>query len=145
NFIGKALAQSDPRTLHAGWAVIFRAMQAATKVSDAEFHRIASTHGDAGKTAFEVLDGRATPQPFSISESGELFENLHRARGPIAKAELLRHRFSRLSARAGQYVVKILTGDLRIGLREGLVEEAIAKACGVPVEKVKEDTMSLGG
>src|SRR5437764_2498417 len=69
-FTGKAFAQSDPRTLHAGWAVIFRAMQAATKVSDEEFHRIASSHGDAGKTTFEVLDGRTTPQPFSISETG---------------------------------------------------------------------------
>src|SRR5213594_2774245 len=64
-FTGKAFAQSDPRTLQTGWAVIFRAMQAATKVSDEEFHRIASSHGDAGKTAFDVLDGRTTPQPFS--------------------------------------------------------------------------------
>src|SRR5438445_4493534 len=143
-FTGKAFAQSDPRTLHVGWAVIFRAMQAATKVSDAEFHRIASTHGDAGKTAFGVLDGSTTPQPLSISETGELFENLHRASGPIAKAELLRNRFSRLYAREGQYIVKILTGDLRIGLREGLVEEAIAKAFGVPVEQVKEANMLLG-
>src|SRR5436853_1799274 len=72
-FTGKAFAQSDPRTLHAGWAVIFRAMQAATKVRDEEFHRIASSHGDAGKTAFEVLDGRTRPQPFSISQtSGRL-------------------------------------------------------------------------
>jgi DNA ligase 1 len=143
-FTGKAFAQSDPRTLQIGWAVIFRALQGATKVSDAEFHRVASTHGDAGKTAFEILDGRTTPQPFSISESGELFENLHRLRGPIAKAELLRNRFSKLSAREGQYVVKILTGDLRIGLREGLVEEAIAKGSGVPLEQVREANMLLG-
>jgi DNA ligase-1 len=121
-----------------------RALQAAANVSDAEFHRIASSHGDAGKTAFEVLDGRTTPQPFSIRESGELFENLHRARGPIAKAGLLRNRFSKLSAREGQYVVKILTGDLRIGLREGLVEEAIAKAFAVPLEEVREANMLLG-
>ena len=143
-FTGKAFAQSDPRTLQVGWAVIFRALQAAAKVSDAECHRIASTHGDAGKTAFEVLDGRTAPQAFSIRESGELFENLHRARGPIAKAEALRNRFSKLSAREGQYVVKILTGDLRIGLREGLVEEAIAQAFGVPLEQVREANMLLG-
>jgi DNA ligase 1 len=143
-FTGKAFAQSDPRTLQVGWAIIFRALQAATKVSDAEFHRIASTHGDVGKSAFEALDGRTTPQPFSIHESGELFENLHRARGSIAKAELLRNRFSGLSAREGQYVVKILTGDLRIGLREGLVEEAIAKAFAVPLEQVREGNMLLG-
>jgi DNA ligase-1 len=143
-FTGKAFAQSDPRSLQTGWAVIFRALQEASKLSDAEFHRAVSTHGDAGKTAFEILDGRTTPQPFSIHESGELFENLHRARGPLAKADLLRNRFSKLSAREGQYVVKILTGDLRIGLREGLVEEAIAKAFGVPPGQVREANMLLG-
>ncbi len=37
-----------------------------------------------------------------------------------------------------------MTGDLRIGLREGLVEEAIAKAFGVPLDEVKEANMLLG-
>jgi len=143
-FTGKAFAQSDPRTLQIGWAVILRALQAATKIGDAEFHRAANTHGDAAKTAFEVLDGRTRPQPFTIRESDDLFGNLHRARGPIVKAELLRNRFSKLFAPEGQYVVKILTGDLRIGLREGLVEEAIAKAFGASLEQVREANMLLG-
>jgi DNA ligase-1 len=143
-FTGRAVAQSDLRTLQVGWAVIFRALQAATNIGDAEFHRIASAHGDAGKSAFEVLNGRTAPQPFSMRESRDLFENLHHARGPRAKAKLLQNRFSTLSAREGQYVVKILTGDLRIGLREGLVEEAIAKAFDAPIEQVREANMLLG-
>ena len=141
---GRAFAQSDPRVLQVGWAVIFRALQNATGIGDAEFHRVAGRHGDAGKTAFEVLDGRTAPQSFRILESAELFQNLERARGPIAKAKLLQERFSILSAPEGQYVVKILTGDLRIGLREGLVEEAIARAFDVSLEEVKRANMLLG-
>ena len=143
-FTGRAFAQSDLRTLQIGWAVIFRALQAATNIDDTELHRIASAHGDAGRSAFEILDWRTAPQPFSIRESRELFENLHRARGPNAKAKLLQNRLSILSPREGEYVVKILTGDLRIGLREGLVEEAIAKAFDVPIEQVKEANMLSG-
>ncbi|MEY2538916.1 MAG: ligase 1 [Verrucomicrobiota bacterium] len=143
-FTGKPFSQSDLRTLQVGWSITFRALQAATGVSDVEFRRIAHSHGDAGKTAFEILEGRTNPQPFTIQESRELFENLHRARGPMAKAELLQQRFAKLSASEGQYVVKILTGDLRIGLREGLVEEAIAKAFGRPFEEVQEANMLLG-
>src|SRR5438093_3302393 len=143
-FTGRAFAQSDLRTLQVGWAVIFRALQAATSIDDAELHRIAGAHGDAGKSAFEVLDGRTAPQSFSIRESRELFENLHLARGLGAKAKLLQNRFSTLSGREGQYVVKILTGDLRIGLREGLVEEAIAKAFDVPLDQVRGANMLLG-
>ena len=41
-------------------------------------------------------------------------------------------------------MVKILTGDLRIGLREGLVEEAIARAFDVPLDEVSEANMLLG-
>ncbi len=143
-FTGRAFAQSDPRTLQVGWSVIVRTLQGATKIDDAAFHSIAARHGDAGKTAFEVLDGRTTPRPFTIVESRELFESLHRARGPLAKAKLLQDRFSISSAREGQYIVKILTGDLRIGLREGLVEEAIAKAFDVPLDQVKQANMLLG-
>jgi DNA ligase-1 len=143
-FTGRAFAQTDPRVLQVGWSVIFRALQDATRISDPEFHGIASKHGDAGKTAFEVLDQRTKPQPFSIGQSADLFQNVHRARGQIAKAKLLRERFSILSAIEGEYVVKILTGDLRIGLREGLVEEAIAKAFEASLDQVKQANMLLG-
>ena len=40
--------------------------------------------------------------------------------------------------------MKIFTGDLRIGLREGLVEEAIARAFDAPLDDVKEAHMLLG-
>ncbi len=141
---GKAFAQSDPRTLQVGWAVVFRALLAATKLSDSELHRIASNHGDASKSALEALEGRTAPEPFTLRESKELFDRLQKARGPIAKTESLQARLAKLSAREGQYVVKILTGDLRIGLREGLVEEAIASAFHAPLDEVKEANMLLG-
>ncbi|HKR21369.1 MAG TPA: MBL fold metallo-hydrolase RNA specificity domain-containing protein, partial [Pyrinomonadaceae bacterium] len=117
---GRTFAQSDVRTLQVGWSVIVRALLSVTNISDSELHQIAARHGDLGKTAFDVLDGRTTPKRFSILESIKLFEGLHHARGPIAKTELLRKRFVNSSPREGDYVVKILTGDLRIGLREGL-------------------------
>jgi len=143
-FTGKPFPQSDLRTVQAGWAVIHRALMGAAKVEEPEFRRIATSHGDAGKTALEALEGRTVPEPFSLAESRELFDSLHKTRGPLAKTELLQKRLARLSAREGQYVVKILTGDLRIGLREGLVEEAIAAAFTALLDDVKEANMLLG-
>jgi len=143
-FTGKAFPQSDLRTIQAGWAVIHRALVAATKMSEAEFRRIASSHGDAGKTALEALEGRTKAGPFDLTDSRAFFESLQKARGPLAKTELLQARLARVSAREGQYMIKILTGDLRIGLREGLVEEAIASAFSAPLEDVKEANMLLG-
>ena len=143
-FTGKPFPQNDLRTVQAGWAVIHRALMAAAKLAEPEFRRIAMSHGDAGKTALDALEGRTSAESFSMAESRELFESLHKTRGPLNKTELLQRRFARLSAREGQYVVKILTGDLRIGLREGLVEEAIAAAFSAPLDEVKEANMLLG-
>ena len=143
-FTGRVFPQSDPRTLQVGGSIVYRSIKAAAKLSDAQFRRIAHNHGDASKTAFEVLDDRTKPEPFSLVQSRDFFEILHKTRGPIAKTELLQSRLARLSAREGQYVVKILTGDLRIGLREGLLEEAIARAFDEPLDQVKEANMLLG-
>jgi DNA ligase-1 len=143
-FTGRAFPQSDVRTLQVGGSVIYRALASATKINDAEFHRLAHSQGDAGKTAFDVLDRRTTPDPFGLIESYKFFEQLQKLRGPIAKKEALQNRLARLSAREGQYIVKILTGDLRIGLREGLVEEAIASAFNAPLDEVKEANMLVG-
>jgi DNA ligase 1 len=143
-FTGHAFPQTDLRTLQVGGVVIYRALAGAARMNDAEFRRIASSHGDAGKTAFEVLNDRTTPESFGLSDSYEFFEQLHKLRGPVAKKDALQRRLARLIAREGEYVVKILSGDLRIGLREGLVEEAIAKAFAAPLDEVKEANMLLG-
>ncbi len=141
---GKAFAQNDQRTLQTGWAVTYRAILGASRLGNAELRRIASSHGDASKTALEALEGRTAPEPFSLGEAAALFDELHRTRGPVGKTETLQKRFEKLSPLEAQYVVKILTGDLRIGLREGLVEEAIARAFDAPLDEVKEAHMLLG-
>ncbi len=143
-FTGSAFAQSDLRTLQVGGSIIYRAIMAAATLSDAEFRRIAHSHGDAGKVAFEALDKHTNPEPFTLQESRIFLDALQQARGPIAKTRLLQSRFAALSPREGQYLVKILSGDLRIGLREGLVEEAIGRAFGAPLDQVKQTNMLLG-
>ena len=143
-FTGRAFTQSDHRTLQVGGSIVYRAIKGAAKLGDAEFRRISHSHGDAGKTAFEALDDRTRPESFGLAQSRDFFEILHRTRSPSAKTELLQSRLARLSAREGQYVIKILTGDLRIGLREGLLEEAIARAFEESLDQVKEANMLLG-
>ena len=43
-----------------------------------------------------------------------------------------------------KYLIKLLAGDLRIGLREGLVEDAIARAFERPLATVAQVNMLLG-
>ena len=55
---------------------------------------------------------------------------MRRRAGRSAKAALVRDLLARATPLEAKYIVKIMTGDLRIGLKESLVEEAIAKAYG---------------
>jgi DNA ligase-1 len=62
----------------------------------------------------------------------------------LQKTALVQERFTTLDPLAACYLVKILTGDLRIGLKEGLVEEAIAAAFEAKLEEIREANMLLG-
>ena len=56
----------------------------------------------------------------------------------------MRELLSRSSPSKAKYLIKIMTGDLRIGLKESLVEEAIARAYGGTLREVQRANMLLG-
>ncbi len=141
---GRAFAQTDNRTLQTGWSIIHRSLVSASRKNETQVREVARRHSDAGKTAFEVLQGVTTPQPFSLLDSRAFFEALHEARGPLQKKALLQARLGALAPLEASYLIKILTGDLRIGLKEGLVEEAISTAFSAPLDEVREANMLLG-
>jgi DNA ligase-1 len=141
---GHPFSQADARVLQIGWAVVRKSLMQAAAISEVEFRRISAGYGDAGKVAYEVLLGKTTPRPFSIAEVKEQFEKLEQASGPAAKTTLLTAWLTELDAARGSYVIRILTGDLRIGLKEGLVEESIAGAFAAEIDQVREAHMLTG-
>jgi DNA ligase-1 len=79
-----------------------------------------------------------------VSDCPRFFDELATRRGPLDKKALLQERLARLDALAAKYLIKIITGDLRIGLKEGLVEQAIAEAFARPGESIREANMLSG-
>ena len=67
-----------------------------------------------------------------------------RRAGRSTSETLLQERLARLDPLAAKYLIKIITGDLRIGLKEGLVEEALAAAFARPAEAIREANMLSG-
>jgi DNA ligase 1 len=141
---GRAFSRADTRTLQVGWSVVRKGLLQATKLTESEFRRIASAYGDAGKIAYEALLSRTAPRLNSLAEARNWFERLEQARGPVAKASILAEWLHHSNALNGSYVIRILTGDLRIGLKEGLVEEGIAQAFTRSAEDVREAHMLTG-
>ncbi len=142
---GRPFGHSDPRVLQVGWAVIQRALIAVSKRPEGEVRDIARAHSDAGKTTFDVLHTAAlNPEPFALSDARAFFERLQSARGPHQKTDALKDQLSRLDPLSASYLVRIVTGDFRIGLKEGLVEEAVGAAYSANLDDVREANMLLG-
>ncbi|HKV79873.1 MAG TPA: hypothetical protein VJP02_17120, partial [Candidatus Sulfotelmatobacter sp.] len=99
--------------------------------------------GDLGAVAGDLLPQRSG-QGLAVLEVEAFFRQIAAARGGSAKTGILRELLSRSTPLEAKYIVKIITGDLRIGLKESLVEEAIAKAYGSTPAEVQRTNMLLG-
>jgi DNA ligase 1 len=141
---GHAFAGHDERTLGVGGSVLSRVIAQAAGRSGENLGTAYRKHGDLGDMAEELLLGIAAEGDLPLAEVGKLFEEVAAARAQVQKAELLTKAFAHASAGAVKYIVKIITGDLRIGSKESLVEEAIAKAFERPVTQVRRANMMTG-
>jgi DNA ligase 1 len=143
-FSAHPFAGHDERTLGVGGANLSRVIAAAAGKAGESLGTAYRKHGDLGGMAEELLRGTNRDGDLSIEEVSRLFEDLASARLQATKAELLAKAFARASAGDVKYIVKIITGDLRIGSKESLVEEAIAKAFDQPVAQVRRANMMTG-
>jgi len=143
-FTGKPFARADDRTLNLGWAVIRRAVLEVTGLNTDDFRRTYLQTSDSGETAEVLLTGRTQPAPCSLAAIANLLAELAGLRGAVQKLSRLEESLRRLTPVEAKYLVKIITGDLRIGLKEGLVEEAMAAASGQTAEAIREAVMLSG-
>jgi DNA ligase-1 len=140
---GKIFPAWEETTLQVGGSLLWRVVAELSGTDEGALTAAYRKHGDLGAVAGEVLQARSG-QGLNILEVGVAFREIAAARGPAAKATLVRDLLARAAPLEAKYIVKIVTGDLRIGLKESLVEEAIAKAYGGTAAEVQRANMLLG-
>jgi DNA ligase 1 len=140
---GRPFPAYEEATLQVGGALLWRVIGELSGKSEHELTEIYRRHGDAGSVAAEALPDRPE-SGLTLTEVQRVFYEIAAARGPAAKGFLLRQLLERATPLEAKYIVKIISGDLRIGLKESLVEEAIARAFEAPLGEVKRANMLLG-
>jgi DNA ligase-1 len=145
-FAGQQFALSDARTTNVGGSILSEALCAATGSSPESLGPRYARWGDGGDVAFEVFcEAKPDNLPsLSLAATESLLARLSATRGTKAKTLLLTTAFSRATPLEAKYLVKLLSGDLRIGLREGLVEDAIARTFKQPLAEVSLANMLRG-
>ena len=145
-FAGHQFAQSDARTTNVGGSILSEALVAATGVAPDSLGARYARWGDGGDVAFEMFcEAKPENQPsLTLADTEDLLARLSTTRGKNAKTDLLTRVLSNATPLEAKYLVKLLSGDLRIGLREGLVEDAIARAFKQPLAEVSMANMLRG-
>jgi DNA ligase 1 len=142
---GRPFALSDERVLSVGWAVVRDAICALSGMQPEEFGALATRMGEAGSAAEIALEAHAAPAPtLTLADLDAFYTALALARGPSQKRPLLIDMLRRATPLEAKYLIKIMGGDLRIGLQEGQLEDALARAAGVTVHAVQWANMLLG-
>ena len=143
---GHQFASNDARTTNVGGSIISTALCEATGLNYEELGPIYVRLGDAGEVAFEAVSKakRFHAPELTLVETESVIARLSETRGIKNKTAILVTVLSRATPLEAKYLIKLLAGDLRIGLREGLVEDAIARAFNQPLALVAQVNMLLG-
>ena len=146
---GRPFAEADGRSTGLGWATIASVVTGLAGAPAGALGEAYDRSSDLGIAVADLLErsnGRHADaeDPLRLGEVAATFASIEAASGPAAKGALFADLLARCDPLTAKYVVKILSGELRIGLREGLLEAAIAGAFDRPLDAVKRAGMLTG-
>jgi len=146
--MGSPFPASSEMLLGVGPSTLYDSLSKATGSSPAKINEILRRTGDVGAVAAEVV-GKRKPSTLSafietdtlsILEVYSRFVDLARASGKrsqAVKAKHLRYLFGESGPLEATYIARLALEDMRIGVGEGIVRDAIAKAFGSSPDEVE--------
>ena len=141
---GRPFGGADRRVMRLGWNSIARAVENLGGLSPEESSALYLRHSDVGDWAAESLAGREETGSPGLVDVGAALDRVQAATTTEARQAEFEDLLRRLPVPAARYLIKVLSGDLRIGLQAGLVEAAIASAFDVPGAEVRRLHMITG-
>jgi len=146
-FGGRLFDARDGRVVNVGGAALMSAIISATGGDENALRGRLVALGDAGDVAFEAFShspNALREAHYSLRQMPEFFAILAATSGTLARKKLLTQWLQNASPLEAKYAVKLLSGDLRIGLKESAVEDAVARAAGVKTAQVQWTNMLTG-
>jgi DNA ligase-1 len=143
-FAGRPLPGSADK-LGLGWVQQTQALAAASGADEQALHEAYLRHSDFGDAAAELLERRPISGPqLSLAQVDAAFRAMSETGTAAERIALMTGLFERASSAEARFVGRVAARELRIGLREGLLEDAIAAAFERPIEAVRRALMLVG-
>jgi DNA ligase-1 len=149
--IGQVFPEWDDRALNLSWRAVSKTVDDLTEPSEEDRRKVYEEAVDAGGAVRILLERscKAAPQPPSLTilDVYQTFEDIAETKGKGARARkelLLRSLLLRASSLEAEYIVKNVIREMRHGVSEGIVLDAIAVASGAPKGVVRKANMLCG-
>lgn len=146
-FAGYSFPLTDQRTINIGGASLLSALATVADVNPNLLKTELVKLGDLGDVAVVVLAKTLINQPapvLTLTDLAAALDKLAQTQGAKRKQEQLIALLQQATPLEAKYLIKQLSGDLRIGLREGAVEDALARLSSQPVARIQWVNMLLG-
>ncbi|HVW76515.1 MAG TPA: ATP-dependent DNA ligase [Alloacidobacterium sp.] len=142
---GQPFAETDRRTLNVRGSALSKAVAQLSGADRNAMYAAYRRNGDLGAAAFDLLAGHHTVQAsLTLQDVTRAFSELAAAKGTVGKQKLVLDLLGKASPAEAKYLIKLMTGDMRIGVKQSLVEEAIALAYAVAPAEVRHAVMLTG-
>lgn len=141
---GKPVVRDHSAKLSTGHAALREAALAAMPWDEETLRLCLRETGDGGEGIGLLLRNAPGVEPLSLETAEELYVRLLLARNTQHKVNILADAFRRYRPLAVAYLLKVASGNPRIGLLEKMVEEAVAAAQDLPVAVIREANNKLG-
>ncbi|MBD1909441.1 MULTISPECIES: ATP-dependent DNA ligase [unclassified Leptolyngbya] len=142
-FAGSPFPLFDQRVLQVGGSALMTALVVVSGEDPERLQTELVQRGDLGDVAASVLDDVDTPI-LLLSEVESTLATLVETRGNKKKVDVIISLLRRATSLEAKYLIKLMAGDLRIGLREGAVEDAIARLAQQNVARIQWVNMLTG-
>jgi DNA ligase-1 len=112
-------------------AIIRRAIVQSSKLTEAEFRALSGRcAGDMSKVIFETMASKVDGSMLSIAEIADEIRDIRQTAGPHIKIRMLADLLQKLNGETAACLIQILTSTLHLGLKIGVVEEAVTEYLG---------------
>ncbi len=146
--IGKVYPPWDERELGVGVGLIYEVLENVSGVKKKRIEDLVRELGDLGLAAERILKGKMmatlAEEELTIRRVRDVFDEVASLSGEGSRKRkilLLTGLYASATPLEARYLTRLILNEMRLGIGEGIIRDAIARAFGVPSEVVERAYM----
>jgi DNA ligase-1 len=152
--LGRVFPDWDSRSLDISWKAMWKITRSIANPEEQDYEKIFSNSVDAGDTIMRIFEkkfeescGKSKGAGLSILDVYKYFEGIASTKGKGSrerKEYLIHELFIKADPLESKYIAKNVIGEMRHGVSEGIILEAISTATNIESDKIRKANMLTG-